>query len=142
MKIVLYFFVILGILVVAAIVYVRVTSLNAGQLRAYAGKGPDTLGDHVTPGGIKAVRAAVTDAQFDALLAAVAASDRTLAVESDAHAQVFVTRSKLWGLPDVATIWRDGETLHVHSHLVYGKADLGVNAARVRRWLASAGIDA
>jgi len=60
------------------------------------------------------------------------ASPRTTRA-ADAPA-AFVTRSLLWGFPDVALIWSDGVNLHVHSHAVYGQGDLGVNAARVARW--------
>lgn len=53
----------------------------------------------------------------------------------------FVTRSKLWGFPDVTNIKlvADGEgtRIHVAARLVYGKLDMGVNEARVRDWLSA-----
>lgn len=52
----------------------------------------------------------------------------------------YVTRSALWGFPDVANvrvIALDENTAEVaiYAHLIYGKADLGANRARVESWL-------
>jgi len=51
----------------------------------------------------------------------------------------YVTRSALWGFPDVTTVQLDqtvdGVRVSVHGRLVYGKADFGVNEARIRGWL-------
>ena len=51
----------------------------------------------------------------------------------------YVTRSALWGFPDVTSVQldqaADGISVSLHGRLVYGKADLGVNEARVRNWL-------
>lgn len=52
----------------------------------------------------------------------------------------YVTRSKLWGFPDVTNVKLtavDGGTqIEMAARLVYGKLDMGVNEARVRDWLA------
>jgi len=52
----------------------------------------------------------------------------------------YVTRSKLWGFPDVTRIALTpvdgGVQIEMAARLIYGKADLGVNEARVRDWLA------
>ncbi|MCY4334859.1 MAG: DUF1499 domain-containing protein [Litoreibacter sp.] len=51
----------------------------------------------------------------------------------------YVTRSSLWGFPDIASVKLvevDGGTeLRVYSRLRYGYADMGVNRARVESWL-------
>ncbi|TDT77546.1 uncharacterized protein DUF1499 [Litoreibacter halocynthiae] len=51
----------------------------------------------------------------------------------------YVTRSKFWGFPDVTNIklepMGDQTAVHMVARLVYGKADFGVNEARVRHWL-------
>ncbi|EPX79205.1 DUF1499 domain-containing protein [Litoreibacter arenae] len=51
----------------------------------------------------------------------------------------YVTRSKFWGFPDVTNIKLepkgDQTKVHMAARLVYGKADFGVNEARVRHWL-------
>ncbi len=48
----------------------------------------------------------------------------------------YVTRSKVFGFPDYTTVAQRGEDLAVHARLRYGKSDMGVNNARVDRWLA------
>lgn len=51
----------------------------------------------------------------------------------------YVTRSKIWGFPDVTTIKLEpvdgGTRITMIGRLVYGKSDFGVNEARVRDWL-------
>lgn len=53
----------------------------------------------------------------------------------------FVTRSRLWGFPDVTNIalseTEAGTLVEMAGRQVYGKADFGVNEARVRDWLAA-----
>lgn len=47
----------------------------------------------------------------------------------------YVTRSKLMGFPDYASVLlRDGH-IEIYSRLRFGKSDLGVNKARVDGWL-------
>ena len=51
----------------------------------------------------------------------------------------YVTRSALWGFPDVTSVQLDqtaeGVSVSIHGRLVYGKADFGVNQTRIRAWL-------
>jgi len=47
----------------------------------------------------------------------------------------YVTRSKLWGFPDYATVWVSEQDLVIHSRLRFGGGDTGVNRARVDNWL-------
>lgn len=48
----------------------------------------------------------------------------------------YVTRSAVMGFPDYTTVARrDGKTL-IYARLRFGKADLGVNAARLDAWIA------
>jgi len=52
----------------------------------------------------------------------------------------WVTRSALWGFPDyttaTATEAPGGSELLIFARLRFGQGDLGVNAARLRQWLA------
>lgn len=58
----------------------------------------------------------------------------------------YVTRSRIMGFPDLttATLIRnpdDGTAMiQIYARLRFGKADLGVNEARVRDWVARAGL--
>lgn len=51
----------------------------------------------------------------------------------------YVSRSRLWGFPDYTTVAAvpdgEGAWLVVHARARFGQSDLGVNAARVGRWL-------
>ncbi len=53
----------------------------------------------------------------------------------------YVTRSKVFGFPDYTTVAQRGGDLAVHARLRYGKSDMGVNKARVDRWLAELRMD-
>ncbi len=62
-----------------------------------------------------------------------------VAEDPDLHQLVFVQRSALWGFPD--TVWVQavetaaGSSVIVYSRSTYGYWDIGVNRARVTRWL-------
>lgn len=53
----------------------------------------------------------------------------------------YVTRSKLWGFPDVTNVKLTktdaGTQVEMAGRLIYGDADFGVNEARIRDWLAA-----
>jgi hypothetical protein len=48
----------------------------------------------------------------------------------------WVTRSALWGFPDYTTAELRPDGVQVHARLRFGRSDMGVNAARLRDWLA------
>ncbi|MGR3623589.1 DUF1499 domain-containing protein [Pseudophaeobacter sp.] len=48
----------------------------------------------------------------------------------------YVTRTKVIGFPDYTTARQDGDLLKVYARLRFGRSDLGVNKARIDRWLA------
>ena len=56
----------------------------------------------------------------------------------------FVTRSKLWGFPDYTSVRviekNDAFLLQIHGRLRFGKADIGVNKARITGWLDQLGL--
>lgn len=115
--------------------WIRLSPLPPARLTARPG--PMEPGVHPMTGGVKVVRplAELPPNALAKLEAIAAATPRTERRGDDPAA--FVTRSLLWGFPDIALIWSDGVNLHVHSHLVFGQGDLGVNAARVARWFAA-----
>lgn len=123
---------ILAALLLLVQLYVRLAPLPRDRLGVRPG--PTEEGVHPKAGGVKIVRplADLPDDAVAKLAAIAAAAPRTQKVGDDPLA--FVTRSRLWGFPDIALIWTDGVNLHLHSHLVFGSGDMGVNAARVARW--------
>lgn len=89
----------------------------------------------------------IFDAAPDILLARLRdialAEPRTAVVDGSAEAghMTFVQRSALFGFPDYvsakATPMAEGTGLAVWSRSRYGYSDMGVNAARLERWLAA-----
>ncbi|MDO9637656.1 MAG: DUF1499 domain-containing protein [Pseudotabrizicola sp.] len=49
----------------------------------------------------------------------------------------YVTRSALWGFPDYTTAEAREDGLYIHARLRFGREDMGVNADRLRAWLAA-----
>lgn len=98
---------------------------------------PSEVGDYPALGGFTAVRAIEGDGA-DALArvkAAMLALPRTTVVNADPLA--FVTRSRVFGFPDVTVVIVQDDVLIVRGHLVYGGGDMGVNKARVMGVLAA-----
>lgn len=123
-----------AILLLIAGLWVRVAPLPKSRLTAKPG--PTEPGAHPMMGGIKVVRP-LSELPPDAqtrITEIAAATPRTERVGTGDDPAAFVTRSKLWAFPDIATIWTAEGNLHVYSHLVFGKGDMGVNAAKVARW--------
>ena len=67
----------------------------------------------------------------------ILASPRTqvLTGSVDQGLVTYITRSALFGFPDYTTVQQDGETLKIYARLRFGRADTGVNRARVQRWI-------
>ncbi|MGH1369045.1 MAG: DUF1499 domain-containing protein [Maritimibacter sp.] len=131
MKLILLF---LLVLLGMAFAYVRLAPLP--QSRLTAKPGPNEPGRHVMLGGVKVVvpLADLVETPLQTLTEIALATPRTTQIGTDPLA--FVTRSRLWGFPDIATTWEADGNLHIYSHLIFGKGDLGVNAAKVDAWLA------
>ena len=60
---------------------------------------------------------------------------RVLAGSLEEGMVTYVTRSRVFGFPDYTTVRQAGETLEIYGRLRFGSSDLGVNAARIDRWL-------
>lgn len=79
-------------------------------------------------------------AAFDAAAMAEPRTER-LAGSVEEGRITYVTRSRVWGFPDYTTVStrpeEDGATLVIHARARFGRSDLGVNSARVERWLAA-----
>lgn len=86
-------------------------------------------------------------AELQALTEAATATERTtLLAGSVAEGQItFVTRSRVAGFPDYSTIGvytldEGTRVIEVNARLRFGKSDLGVNAKRVKGWVAAANL--
>jgi hypothetical protein len=128
--------VVLGLAVAGLQAYVRLAPIDPARFVAMPG--PQAPGRYPETGGIKLVVPLDTlppDA-LDRLIALAEATPRTHRVGSGTTPAAFVTRSLVWGFPDVATAWTADGNLHLWSHLVYGRGDSGVNARKLDHWLA------
>ncbi|MEM1235654.1 MAG: DUF1499 domain-containing protein [Pseudomonadota bacterium] len=88
------------------------------------------VGDHPFTGGFYAVRPS-DGMDKDKMLEVIEGSKRTRKLADG----VYVTRSLVWGFPDITHVWEEGGNMHVFSHLVYGRSDLGANKRRIETWL-------
>jgi uncharacterized protein (DUF1499 family) len=97
-----------------------------------------------TPANAKAcpimVRGDFDGTLLDVLAKVAAASPRTqlLAGSPEDGRMTWVTRSLVWGFPDVTTAQLDQNGLCIVARQVLGTNDHGVNAARLESWLAEA----
>ncbi|MBT0956512.1 DUF1499 domain-containing protein [Alphaproteobacteria bacterium KMM 3653] len=132
----LYVLSVLLIMIVGFMGYVRLAPLP--ELRFAEMPGPFEPGVHPVQGGVKHV------IPLEDLPEGAAAALREIILQTPRTAQAgqagqapmaFVTRSALMGFPDIALVWEQAGALHIHSHLVYGRSDMGVNSARVAAWL-------
>ena len=102
-----------------------------------------TPGDRLDPGGFQAVRRITGTSQevLEAVARIADATPRTRLVAGSARAgmMTYQTRSRLWGFPDHTTVAVQGDLLVIYGRLRFGRADLGVNKARVESWLAALG---
>ncbi len=114
--------------------YARLKPLPNARFSSVSG--PVAPGKHVLDGGVKYVLP-LGDLPPNAMAQLSQIIKRTpRTVPHDAlKGQAFVTRSKLFGFPDITWMWEQDGHLHLFAHLVIGKSDLGVNAARVDGWL-------
>ena len=84
-------------------------------------------------------------AALASLDAAATAAPRTMTLAGSVEdGQItYVTRTAAWGFPDYTTATlqtaEDGQTyLEVYGRLRFGRSDLGVNAKRIKGWVADA----
>jgi uncharacterized protein (DUF1499 family) len=75
-------------------------------------------------------------AQLDAIAMATPRTQRLAGSVASGHI-TWITRSALWGFPDYTTAQITPNGLTIYARLRFGRSDLGVNAARLRKWLAA-----
>jgi len=140
--------IIFGLLVVCAMAFVRFAPVGVDRFHVSAGQ--QLPGDYPSAGGFMAVRAiATTPDRLLLVLDDVAkTTPRTKLVAGNVPDEMltYMTRSRVFGFPDYTTveIIPEAETgdplLVINARLRYGYADLGVNEARVKRWLDELGL--
>ena len=126
----------LGVIAFGA--WVRLAPSDPARWHGDPGQGVEGLNSHVA----RAVVAASPEealAAFDAVAMTEPRTTRLAGSAADGRI-TYVSRSRLWGFPDYTTVAAEpaegGTALVIHARARFGQSDLGVNAARVARWLA------
>ncbi len=133
--------IVLVVLLLVLLTYIRLAPTDPAKWHGISDR--KGLGDHPSTGGFMAVRR-VTASQ-DEVLSAVRdvalATDRTQLIAGSVEdgMMTFQTRSKLIGFPDYTTVRVEDDMLTIYGRLRFGRSDLGVNAERIREWLAVLG---
>ncbi len=130
----------------ALMLYVRLSPIDAAEVNLDP-EGVEKPGypGHVLvrPGGdikpeIYPIPPEVLAVRLEAIIMATARTDRVAGNLSEGVAS-YVTRSALWGFPDIATVKvvpaEGGSAVRIFSRLRFGLADMGVNRKRVEGWL-------
>ncbi|GFE64046.1 DUF1499 domain-containing protein [Litoreibacter roseus] len=145
-----YVLILVVLLLVAAMLYVRFAPIETASYHVDPGSIAQSGADgqfSVAPGGdLEPQIYERSPAEIaSALETIIVDTPRTRLVEgalADGQA-TYMTRSALWGFPDITTIRleeQDGKTqLTAIGRLVYGQKDFGVNEARVRSWIDALG---
>lgn len=145
MKILLYFIAALVVLTIALAAYVRLAPVNAVDWHV----DPEEVTPPADP--MYALLAGQSAATVSAPALAVAGRLQAIAEAEGAEViagslgegfVTFIARSRIIGFPDFISIRLvpEDETtrLHIFARARYGRSDLGVNTARVQRWLTAA----
>ena len=141
--------IIVVLLVVAAIaalaLYARSYQMRPEVWHVDPGDGPEPTGRNVfVLRGDTAPRLQGSPEEVAARLDAVARADGATPIAGDPGEGfvTYVARSRVFGFPDAISVrlHAEGEATRVDilSRSAMGESDLGVNEARVRRWLAAA----
>lgn len=126
------------LLIVALMAYIRLTPLPAARFHK---RGPDkTVGEQVVPIGFEVVLPLTDDpqAQLAALDRIILNSPRTRRLAgslADGHLS-YVSRTAFWGFPDITNVWIGANGVHIRGRQRFGGKDFGVNATRIRGWVA------
>jgi uncharacterized protein (DUF1499 family) len=133
---------ILGVILVAVLgfaAYVRLAPSDPAQWNTDPAQGTAGPNSHVAKGFVPLPPAEAL-AAFDAVAMAEPRTVRLAGSPEDGRI-TYVSRSRLWGFPDYTTVGtvpdEGGTWLVIHARARFGGSDLGVNAARVARWLAA-----
>lgn len=112
------------VIVLAGMAYIRLVPVKYTLSEL-----PSEIGDYPAAGGFTAVRELSETVNAATVEAVMIAFPRTVKIAE--APLVFVTRSRVFGFPDVTVVTEDAGHLAVSGNLVYGQGDLGVNRARI-----------
>jgi uncharacterized protein (DUF1499 family) len=124
------FFYLIVLAAVAFVIYVRIAPTEPAQWHISIDADADK---DMKGGAIRIVtKADDTMKTLDQTISGLARTTLLAGSAEEGHV-TYVTRSKWIGFPDYTTIEASGETIKMFARLRFGRADLGVNAARLRK---------
>ena len=120
------------VLVVGAQAWVRLSPLDPARHHVP----PEVSEDADFSNGVRRRIPARDDtlARLDAIILDTPRTER-LAGSVASGAVTYVTRSAFWGFPDLTTVAYRNGAVEVLARSRFGRSDMGVNRARVDRWL-------
>lgn len=128
-------------------IWLRMAPVSVDAYHRVAGVAHEA-GDWPDAGGFEAVRQVPAPQAALAELARVAAaSPGTVLLEGSVTEGLltYVTRTPIWGAPDVTNLWIEGDRVHLRGHATYVALGMGDETeraqARVRDWLDRAGLN-
>lgn len=127
----------LVLIAVSGLIYIRVMPVTPEVYHKMAYPKPG--GDLPAIGAYEAVRALDTLppdalARLNAVIVPTARTHHLAGTAAGGHVS-YVTRSRVFGFPDVTNAWVSDGALHIEGRQVFGRSDLGVNEARITGWL-------
>ncbi|MCU0854506.1 MAG: DUF1499 domain-containing protein [Rhodobacteraceae bacterium] len=134
--------VIFGVILVALLgfaAYVRLAPSDPAQWNADPALGAEGLNSHVAKVFL-AMPPAEALAAFDTVAITEPRTTRLAGTPEEGRI-TYVSRSRLWGFPDYTTVGvvpdEGGTWLLIWGRSRFGQGDMGVNAARIGRWVAA-----
>ncbi len=120
------------ILVVAMLAWVRLAPSNPARWHQPPQIGSDK---DFRSGAARLVEAGPDGlARLDAIAMATPRTTRLAGAVEDGMV-TWITRTAMIGFPDYTTAQQDGDRLKILARQRFGRSDLGVNRARLQRWL-------
>ncbi len=141
MKITLLVLALLALFVLSVVLWVRLAPSDPARWHV----DPATAPDPATPNFARAERVvALPPHEVRARLDAIAAAEGATVLAEDASGVTYLARTRRMRYPDYVSIRLDdagdGTTrLQAFSRSRFGRSDMGVNAARLNRWLGKLG---
>jgi hypothetical protein len=136
-------FAVLVIALLGAVAFVRFAPVEAARWHVPPDAPWGAWGQVVPLTGAAALRvsgdmgnAADLLARLDAIALATARTERLAGSVAEGRI-TWVTRSALWGFPDLTTAELREDGLYLLARLRFGREDMGVNARRLQSWLAA-----
>jgi hypothetical protein len=114
----------------AGMAYVRLAPSDVARWHVF----PAVTENQTMPDGAKRLLPGATLAELDVI---ALAEPRTRVLEGDVSKGMitYVSRSRVIGFPDYTTVRQTAQGLEIFARLRFGRSDLGVNAARLDRWI-------